>query len=112
MIQTSSFVIVLTTFPEDGDAKPLARTLVEERLAACVNILPAMQSIYRWEGKVERASEQQLIIKTAAAHVEALKARIAAMHPYEVPEMLVLPVASGSEEYLQWIHDSVGTAPS
>jgi periplasmic divalent cation tolerance protein len=109
VIQTASFAIVLTTLPADGDVESLARALVDERLAACVNILPAMQSIYRWEGKVEQASERQLIIKTAAAQVEDLKARIAALHPYDVPEMLVLPVSGGSEGYLQWIRDSVGT---
>jgi periplasmic divalent cation tolerance protein len=109
VIQTASFAIVLTTLPADGDVESFARVLVDERLAACVNILPAMQSIYRWEGKVEQASERQLIIKTAAAQVEDLKARIAALHPYDVPEMLVLPVSGGSEGYLQWIRDSVGT---
>ena len=112
MIQTPSFVIAFTTFPADGDATSLAQRLIDERLAACVNILPAMQSIYRWEGNVEQASEHQLIIKTTAARVDDLKKRIVALHPYDVPEVLVVPVSSGSEEYLLWIHDSVGTPSS
>lgn len=100
------FVIVLSTFPTDQDPVPLARALVEERLAACVNVLPPMQSIYRWEGKVEHAAEHQLVMKTTAARVEALKARLADLHPYDVPELLVLPVADGGADYLRWIHDN------
>jgi periplasmic divalent cation tolerance protein len=99
--------IVLTTFPADADADALARTLVGERLAACVNILPPMRSIYRWQGAVEEASERQLIIKTAASRVAALKRRLADLHPYDVPEILVLPVSDGGERYLEWIGDSV-----
>lgn len=102
----SSFVIVLCTFPAEGDAAALARTLVDERLAACVNVLPAMQSIYRWEGAVEEAAERQLVIKTTAARVEALQARLHALHPYDVPEFLVLPVTGGSEGYLRWLSSS------
>ena len=103
----SSFVIALTTFPADGDAETFARTLVDERIAACVNILPPMQSIYRWEGKVEQAGERQLIIKTASASIERLKARLTALHPYDVPEILVLPVSDGGEAYLRWLELSL-----
>jgi periplasmic divalent cation tolerance protein len=99
--------IVLTTFPADGDADALARALVGERLAACVNILPPMRSIYRWQGAVEEASERQLIMKTAASRVADLKRRLAELHPYDVPEILVLPVSDGGESYLEWIGDSV-----
>jgi periplasmic divalent cation tolerance protein len=98
-----AYVIVLTTFPADGDAAALARTLVDERLAACVNVLPPMQSIYRWEGQVEAATERQLVIKTTAARVEELKARLDSLHPYDVPEFLVLPVSGGSDGYLRWL---------
>ena len=102
----SSFVIVLSTFPADHDAVSFATTLVDERLVACVNILPPMQSIYRWEGKVEQASEHQLVMKTTAARVEALKARLAELHPYDVPEVLVLTVSDGADTYLRWIYDN------
>jgi periplasmic divalent cation tolerance protein len=105
-----SCVIVLTTFPADRDAESFARTLVEERLAACVNILSPMESIYRWHGAVEQACERQLVFKTTAARVEELRARMAALHPYEVPEMLVLSVTDGAETYLNWLRDSVAAA--
>jgi periplasmic divalent cation tolerance protein len=104
--ETSSFVIVLTTFPADRDPVALARALVDERLAACVNVLAPMQSIYRWQEKVEQASEHQLIIKTTAARVEALKQRLDHLHPYDVPELLVLTISDGAESYLRWLSDS------
>lgn len=107
MSTPSTFVIVLTTWPADQDAVPLAEALVAERLAACVNVLPAMQSIYRWEGRVERAAEHQLVIKTAAHRVEALTERLASLHPYDLPELLVVPIAGGSAPYLRWIEDCV-----
>ncbi len=101
-------VIVLTTFPADGDAESFATRLVEERLAACVNVLPAMRSIYRWQGAIEKADERQVVIKTAQARVEELRARLKTLHPYDIPEFLVLPVASGSPDYLSWVADSTG----
>ena len=103
----SDAVIVLTTLAADTDAAALARTLVAERLAACVNILPAMTSVYRWQGCVEEEREQQLVIKTGADRVTALAARFRELHPYEVPEFLVLRVSEGSDAYLRWIRDSV-----
>ncbi len=103
----SSFAIVLSTFPADGDADALARTLVDERLAACVNLLPPMTSMYRWEGKVERSLERQLLIKTTSASVDLLKTRLAELHPYDVPEILVLPITDGGAKYLEWLRDSV-----
>jgi periplasmic divalent cation tolerance protein len=99
-------VIVLSTIAGDFDAGPLARTLVEERLAACVNLLPPMTSTYAWQGRIEQEREQQLIIKTAASRVAALEARLRELHPYEVPEFLVIPVAGGSEAYLRWVRES------
>lgn len=104
----SSPLIVLTTLGADADAGALARTLVEERLAACVNVLPTMSSIYRWQGRVEQARERQLVIKTTAGQLPLLKARLGALHPYEVPELLVLTVSGGSEAYLAWLRDAVG----
>jgi periplasmic divalent cation tolerance protein len=102
------FSLVLTTFPEDGDAEGFARTLVAERLAACVNVLPPMRSVYRWKGEVEAAGERQLVIKTKAASVAALEKRVKALHPYDVPEFLVLTIESGSAAYLAWLGESVG----
>jgi periplasmic divalent cation tolerance protein len=75
-------------------------------LAACVNILPPMRSIYRWKGAVEDASERQLVIKTTAARVPELQLRLKTLHPYEVPEFLVLPITEGSPDYLSWLTDS------
>jgi periplasmic divalent cation tolerance protein len=99
-------VVVLTTLGADADAAALARTLVDERLAACVNVLPVMLSMYRWKGAVEQDREQQLVIKTSPGSLPALEARIRELHPYELPEFLVLP-ASGSTAYLAWIAASL-----
>jgi periplasmic divalent cation tolerance protein len=100
-----SAVIVLTTLAADADATALARTLVEEHLAACVNVLPSMRSVYRWKGKVAEEREQQLLIKTSAARVDALLTRIAALHPYETPELIILN-ATASDAYCAWLIDS------
>jgi periplasmic divalent cation tolerance protein len=102
----SEYVIALTTLPAEADADTFAKSLVEERLAACVNILAEMLSIYRWEGKVERAAERQVIIKTTGARLADLQARIRQLHPYDVPEFIVVPLGGGSEEYLKWVGES------
>lgn len=102
----SDAAIVLTTLGADADAAALARTLVEERLAACVNVLPAMTSVYRWKGQLEQDREQQLVIKTTAARVAALEARLRTLHPYELPELLVLGAAAGAA-YGAWLGESV-----
>ena len=104
----AQFVVVLTTFPADEDAGALARALVTERLAACVNVLPPMSSTYRWEDNVEVVSEHQLIIKTMANTVETLKVRLNELHPYEVPELLVMPLTDGAPTYLEWLRQSIG----
>lgn len=101
------YIVVLTTFPADGDAEAVARTLVEEHLAACVNVLPPMASVYRWQGAVERADERQLIIKTTAASLERLQTRLRSLHPYDVPEFLTLSVESGAPDYLAWLAAAV-----
>ena len=103
----TDFVLVLTTFPADGDAEVLARALVDERLAACVNILPPMRSIYTWQGATEHADERQLVIKTATHRVKALETRLKALHPYDTPEFLVVSILEGSSDYLSWLADSV-----
>lgn len=99
-------VIVWTTIGGDADGRRLASILVTERLAACVNVLGEMDSVYRWKGAVESERERQLVIKTTAARLDALQARLHELHPYEVPEFLVLSVAGGSGKYLSWIRES------
>ena len=100
------YVIVFTTLGADVDPSTIAMRLVEERLAACVNVLPEMESFFRWHGAVERDRERQLIIKTRASRVSELERRLHDMHPYDLPEFLVLPVSQGSEAYLRWIANS------
>ncbi len=101
--------IVLTTLGAGTDAAALARALVDERLAACVNVLPAMTSVYRWKGAVETEREQQLVIKTTRGKLPALEARLRTLHPYELPEFLVLD-AAGSAEYSAWIEENTSKA--
>jgi periplasmic divalent cation tolerance protein len=98
-------VIVLTTMPDDARADELARTLVDERLAACVNVHGPMMSTYRWKSSVERDAERQLVIKTTRDRVAALEARLRLLHPYELPEFVVIGVEGGSDAYLRWIED-------
>ena len=105
-MSSDSLAIVLTTLDADADAGAIARALVEERLAACVNVLPAMMSTYRWKGAVEQEREQQLVIKTSRAGVQALHARLVELHPYELPEFVVLD-ASGSPAYAGWVAENV-----
>jgi periplasmic divalent cation tolerance protein len=100
------FVIVLTTLPADGDAEQFASRLVEEKLAACVNVLPPMRSIYRWKGAVERADERQCVIKTTAQCLAPLEALIRTLHPYDVPEFVVIPITQGNAAYLSWLTES------
>ena len=99
-------VIVFTTLASTTNSHDLASILVTERLAACVNVLGDMESVYRWKGVVETDHERQLIIKTTGERVAALKARLHEIHPYEVPEFIVVPVVGGSDEYLNWIRAS------
>ena len=96
-------VIVLTTAPNDERAEAWARALVEERLAACVNLHGPMTSFYRWKGVVERDAERQVVIKTTRERVGALRARLRELHSYELPEFVVLTVEDGSDEYLKWV---------
>jgi len=103
-------VLVLTTWPAERDSAPLARTLVEERLAACVAVLGEMASTYRWAGRLETSAERQLIIKTVDDRVSALESRLRALHPYEVPEFLVLSATGAGALYLAWLRE--GTSPA
>ena len=104
----SEVVLVLSTVADDEWAEVLARTLVDERLAACVNVLAPMVSIYRWKGQVERHTERQLVIKTARASLPALEARVRELHSYELPEFIVISVDEGSAAYLAWVADQTG----
>jgi periplasmic divalent cation tolerance protein len=99
--------LVLTTTSSQEEARRIANALVERRLAACVNIVSKIDSIYRWKGKVEEAQEFLLLIKTTESAVEKLRDAIQELHSYEVPESIVLPIESGSERYLNWIDESV-----
>jgi periplasmic divalent cation tolerance protein len=104
---SAAFVYITTESP--AQAESIGRALVEARLAACVNILPGMRSIYRWRGQVETAEETVLVAKTRLSLAEALAARVKELHTYEVPCVVVLPVVSGLPEFLGWIDDE--TAP-
>ena len=95
--------IVLTTAPNPEQAARLARTLVEEQLAACATLIPGVESIYRWKGQIESAAETMLLIKTGPDQLAALQVRLHELHSYETPEFLVLRVDSGSHPYLDWL---------
>jgi periplasmic divalent cation tolerance protein len=99
--------IVLCTVPDEGAAKQIAAALVEERLAACVNIIPGITSVYRWQDAVETAAELLLIIKTNAAVYPRLEDRIRILHPYELPEIIAVSPAGGLPDYFEWITTSL-----
>lgn len=99
---------VTTTLPDSDAADRLARILVRERLAACAQIAGPISSIYRWQGTVEQASECYCHLKTTAERLPALRARIRELHPYEVPEIIAVPIVDGDASYLRWIEESVG----
>ncbi len=104
MLQTSPQArIVLTTSADAEEAARMGRVLVEERLAACATLIPAVQSIYRWQGEIESSSESLLLLKTTPEKLAALEARLHELHSYETPEFLVLNVESGSRLYLEWL---------
>lgn len=103
-------LLVLCTCPTRESAHAIARSLVEQRLAACVNLLPAVQSVYRWQGAVETAEETLLLVKTQAARLEELKVHVLMLHPYELPEIVAVEIGSGLDRYLDWIGDE--TRPS
>ncbi len=100
-------IVVLVTCSSTREARKIARTLVERRLAACVNILDRIRSVYRWKGKVEESSERLLVIKTARGRFRALETAVRELHSYELPEIVALPLVDGLEEYLGWIEASV-----
>jgi periplasmic divalent cation tolerance protein len=103
-------IVVLVTAGSAEEAVKIARSVVEERLAACVNIVPGVRSIYRWEGKVTEDAEWLLVMKTSRARFAALEARIRELHSYQVPEVMAFDVATGSRPYLDWLLGSVANA--
>ena len=104
---TDPVLLCYCTYPDSPEAAGFARTLVEEGLATCINLLPGVRSTYRWEGKVATDVEALLLIKTTAARFEALKARLLELHPYELPELIAVPVDRGHDAYLDWVRAGV-----
>jgi periplasmic divalent cation tolerance protein len=103
----SERLLVLSTVQGAADAERIARALVEQGLAACVNIVPGVTSIYRWKGEVQAEAERLLLIKTGAPRFEALCQALVALHPYELPEVIALPLQAGHAPYLAWLDESV-----
>ena len=99
--------IVITTTASPEEAASIGRTLVEEHLAACATMVPSVQSIYRWQGEIESATETLLLLKTEPDQLRPLETRLRELHSYDTPEFLVLPVESGSHAYLEWLHASL-----
>jgi periplasmic divalent cation tolerance protein len=102
----TSVLLCYCTCPDAGSAQRIAEALVAERLAACVNRLPGIASTYRWQGKVTTDSEQLLLIKTTDARFDALRTRLLALHPYDLPELVAVPIEHAHAPYLDWVHDA------
>ena len=105
---TSDVLVVLSTFGSIDEARAVCRQLVDERLAACANLVPAVESIYRWQGAVETATETMALFKTTADGFAKLEARLRELHSYKVAEVVALPVQRGSEAYLRWVGENIG----
>jgi periplasmic divalent cation tolerance protein len=103
MMNDTTGLLILTNLPDQQSANALARRLLEQGLAACVNIMPPVQSIYRWQGVIEEATEVSVMIKTTVARYDALQQAIMAVHPYEVPEIIAIPIRAGLPAYLDWL---------
>jgi periplasmic divalent cation tolerance protein len=101
--------VILTTATSPEEARALGRTLVEEQLAACATMIPAVESIYRWKGNIESSNETVLLLKTGVDQLASLETRLRQLHSYEVPEFLVLPVEAGSRAYLDWMLGSLAS---
>ncbi|MBL4848415.1 MAG: divalent-cation tolerance protein CutA [Planctomycetes bacterium] len=104
----SEGLVLLSTAPTEDEARSLAQALVEAGLAACVNLVPGVRSIYRWKGKLCEDGEVLLVIKSTEARREALIERLGALHSYECPEAIALPIVAGSADYLEWLHTTTG----
>ncbi|WP_435928078.1 divalent cation tolerance protein CutA [Dryocola sp. BD613] len=106
-MSTTQAVVILCTAPDEATAQELAALVLAEKLAACVTLLPGATSLYYWEGKMEQEYEVQMLLKSDIAHQEALLACLKTHHPYQTPELLVLPVTHGDSEYLSWLYASL-----
>jgi len=104
---TEQVIVALSTCPDEASARTLAHALVTEKLATCVNRLPGVTSTYFWDGRLQEDAEILLIMKTTAARLAELAARLKVLHPYELPELVALPVSDGNEPYLQWVRSGV-----
>jgi len=109
ILNPENILLVLTNMPDETSAKTLAQSLVEQKLAACVNILSPCQSVYAWQGNIEHANEVPLLIKTDQAHYDVLEAAIIKAHPYELPEIISINVNGGLPRYLQWVSAQLST---
>jgi periplasmic divalent cation tolerance protein len=109
-VRLTAPLVIMTTCPDAESAERLSRGLVEGRLAACVNVLPEVGSVYRWQGTIERSRETLLFIKTTRARYEAVDAFIRAGHPYELPEVIAVPIERGSAAYISWLEHMVSDA--
>ena len=105
-------LLVLTTVPDAATAERIAQVLVEARLAACVNVLPGVESIYRWQGAVTRSAELQLLIKTTTERYSTVEEAIRMHHPYDVPEVIAVPIDAASSTYLRWLFEETREAPT
>lgn len=101
--------LIYCTCPNQESAQQIAQRLISDRLAACVNMLPGVSSVYEWQGQIETAQEHLLLIKSPKAHYAAIEAVIKALHPYELPEIIAVAIETGSAEYLQWIDSCLST---
>jgi periplasmic divalent cation tolerance protein len=107
MNDTQEIVVFITASGED-EAATIARTLVESKLAACVNIIRNVRSIYRWQGNIEDDTEVLMVVKTRKQHCSSLTEKVKELHSYDVPEVIALPIIEGSGDYLKWLHESTG----
>ena len=105
-MSTINELVVFITAPDENEAADIAKALVEAKLAACVNIIKSIRSIYRWEGAIEDAQEVLMVVKTQRRHFGALSAQVRERHSYSVPEIIALPITEGSEDYLKWLNES------
>jgi periplasmic divalent cation tolerance protein len=109
IVDVDEVVIVLTTIPDEVDGAAFADRMVHDRLAACVSILPVMESTYQWQGTVEQSRERQVLLKTVRSRLDALYTAVRTQHPYDVPEWLVVSASGGSDAYISWVRQSVST---
>ncbi|TMA58630.1 MAG: divalent-cation tolerance protein CutA [Deltaproteobacteria bacterium] len=103
----TDYIVILVTAGSEAEAETIAKALVEERLAACVNLVSPIRSIYCWEGKVTDDREWLLLIKTRATHFSAVEAKVKTLHSYQIPEVIALPIVAGTEGYLRWLREGV-----